>query len=745
VERSNVTATLEAASSLPPASDDAPPVARRATLSWAVLGFLALFVGITWPLVLAPSRLLVCHQGDGYFDMLLFWYAFHGKLLQPSVHGLFYPVGVPLGPEQAYWLVPYLSVPLQLFLPLPAIFNLLSAIFFVATAASLFVLSRDLGLSPLAAFLVGAIFVISPAYLNELSHGIPENLCMQWLILFVLLGRRAATRPTRWNVYGSGMFLALAWLSSWYVGAFALLFLPLLPLRRIWPGLLLAAALLAWPMHHALARPGAGAPTVSSTEEGFGHRFNYAVARGLMTGDVAETHAFVGRLGRPDRSEYLRLSTTQILSNSADFGGLLARYRPGRLRDTLPGLLLLGMAILGVATAPRPTLPWLGVGLLCLYLSLGPVVLWRGNLIGPTPSAWFFEHVPIVARMRPIRFILPATMTLALLAGFAFPRVRSRAVGATMLVLLVALSWLEVDLVHVAQYRISLTDATIPPAYRALAADHPGAALIDVPLMPYDLGQGQRLYYQTAHQHPLLDYNFVTINSMEQLSSLAQQNSVVNALLGESGVLRRDDARALAAMGFRYAILHTRMTQSDPLFDRPFLFDPTLFDDLVRTYGEPRVLASDEMLLFDLQSVRSDVWDERGLLLPDGRSQALVPPFKAIPALAEPRSVTVMMAIAASRPFEELRGWLRGAGARVTVSQGNTVLGESRVGTDDWQWIRVPLRPSRNDGTFVNVTVDEPALSDRFAGAVVSALTLYRSGSASAARGETAARPERAR
>jgi len=52
-----------------------------------------------------------------------FWYARRGELFAPHVDTLFYPWGVALGPEQAYWFVPVLSVPLQLVMPLPLVFQ----------------------------------------------------------------------------------------------------------------------------------------------------------------------------------------------------------------------------------------------------------------------------------------------------------------------------------------------------------------------------------------------------------------------------------------------------------------------------------------------------------------------------------------------------------------------------------------------------------------------------------------------
>ncbi len=691
---------------------------------WAML-YAALYVLLTWPLLLHPSRFIVASNGDGFFDMLLFWYARHGLLLAPHVSGLFYPWGVPLGVDKVYWLVPLLSVPLQWLMPLPVVFNLIGAAFFLATALAAWFLARDLGAGEGGAFVAGAFLVLSPAYLNEMSQGIPENMAVCWLLLFLRYALRAprrvgspvarpaakgvdATHPETFSAARAetshpdraglwcGLFFVLCWLTSWYLGLLAALFIPFLPFRRLAPSLGVAAGvvlLVVLPLLTMRAR--------------FQSRY-----------DPRQT----GRLSWTEQA------SADVLRNCADFSGLLARDRPWRMRDTLPGLLLIGLALLGAVRRPRngAVFPWGRIAFLFALLSLGPALVWNGIPRCPTPFTMAYHLLPVLARMRPARFLLGVSLALAMLAAFAVPRFRSRRLALGVGILLVTLQGVETTYVIHASYRIRLASATVDAGYRLLTK--PGG-VIDVPLLPNDLAVGQHLYAQTLHRHPMLNYDFVSLQSVRALVRKARRFRILGMLLRDeagsegAGMLRlmaRDvsgggvaeaqgvamkgtgggtrgaspapiasaDALALRALGFRYLILHTRMPQDG---DAPTCcFGAPLYAKLRALYGRPRTGVGG-LLVFDLDPVA-----RRGGQAVSFRPVLLGPeggiPSDAVQRIRRP--LLLDLAAAASdrgRRAWELAGWLRGAGTRLVVWERGRWTPRARVRGIDWTWIHMRL------------------------------------------------------
>lgn len=669
-------------------SEPATPPPDR-SLFGAAAASLALYVFVTWPLVLHPTTRVVSNHGDGFFDMLLFWYARLGLMLVPHTDMLAYPNGVALGAEKLYWLVPCVSVPLQWVLPLPAVFNLIGAAFFVATATATFVLAREEGLASPAAILAGALLVTSPAYLNEMSQGIPENMALQWLVLFILFGRRAARESGLGARAACGFFYVLCWLTSWYLGVVATVFLPWLPLRRLLPALLVAAPLVALALL-----------PVSTVSREVDFRYDSAALSRIATDEhPARTPGGGGaELLYATDEEWRVQGTERMVRNSSDFSSLLSRYRPWHMQDTLPGALVLALACAGAFRRSREALPWGLLALVFAVLSMGPALMWKGRPIMPTPLTFVYEGVTALSHLRPARFELGLALALALLAARAVPRLRSHAACLAVVAALMGLQCFENGVVFQAHYRITLQSAGIPAGYAALKQSGP---MIEFPLFPHDISNGQHLYAQTVHGNPLFNYDYVTLANLRRLQAQARHNSVIALLLTGRGVVWRGDADALARQGFRSLVLHGRVEppttgRADALFETP------LFETLRRVYGEPRVLDGG-LLVFDLTSPRAGAtkatsaqewtWDWQPL------GRAAPPVTRASLALA-----SLPAAPAANR---ELRGWLRGRGASVVVWRGADALARVATEEDDWTWVRLALPAS----DALEITI-EPAAGD---------------------------------
>jgi len=123
-----------------------------------------------------------------------------------------------------------------------------------------------------------------------------------------------------------------------------------------------------------------------------------------------------------DESNSSALTTFHILTASSDFSGLLARYRLGPLRDVLPGLLLLGLSLLGAYNSRSAAARWLILALAFGFLSLGPCLVWKGQVLFALPSAWLYENISPLALLRPVRHVLALTLCLSMAAAFCLPR-----------------------------------------------------------------------------------------------------------------------------------------------------------------------------------------------------------------------------------------------------------------------------------------------------------------------------------
>lgn len=644
-----------------------------------IAGYVALFFVITFPLLLLPTRTIVTNHGDGFFDMLLFWYARRGELFAPNVPTLFYPWGAPLGPEQAYWLVPVLSVPLQWVMPLPLVFNVLCCVFFVASGTAMYLVVRECRASCAGAFVAGVLLLLSPAYLNEMAQGIPENMGLQWVLLFLWCGLRLRDVPSTRLALWAGVFFGLSWLQSWYLGAFAVLCLPLLPLRRMLAATAPAAVLLGMMAFGMLAGGHAGA------DVGYDHGVAQALVNGQMLGGGASDGP---ALLREDARSKAEQATSGTLFNSIDLSGLLVRYRMGRLRNTLPGILLLALAALGLWRAPQRTWPWFLTALLFVALSLGPILVWRGIPRFVLPTDWVYTHFPLVARMRPGRCMLAATMMLCVLAGVAIPHVRRRGAGLLLICALTLMQGVEVFVVQVGDYGLRLAAADAPDFYHRLAA-HPqtDGAVIEYPFFPYNIEQGRHMYYQTVHRHAMLNYNFLTGRSLEKLAQAARTNRLLAAMLGSDAPIRRTDAQALLDRGLRWFILHTvlRPLPYEPL--QGALFDTALYDRLEVIYGPPGD-EGDGILLFDLRAPRADAWSADGTARAPHALKLDCTSSMGSDARRPARVATVDRG---SDVWQELRGWTQGEG-RIRVWQNGTCVGSVALDGSALEWVRIPLR-----------------------------------------------------
>ncbi|MBM3464878.1 MAG: hypothetical protein FJX76_22495 [Armatimonadetes bacterium] len=400
--------------------------------------------------------------------------------------------------------------------------------------------------------------------------------------------------------------------------------------------------------------------------------YNSVLARAILRGEieVPDMHEMPLRMTDHDLAAK---TTWGVLVDSADFGGLLARHRPSALKDNLPGLLLLGLALLG-ATLGRAPLRWTLAAVLFLALSTGPQLIFNGTP-WPSPLGWLYDAIPALSAVRPVRFLLAACLALSVVAAHGLPRLATPGANVLLTIGLLALGALEVWVVHVAHYRISLSSAVVPSFYTSLRARPPTEAVIDVPFLPATIQTGQALYFQTVHVHPMLNYDFVRPASMSGLAAMGRSNSVIRLLLTGRGAPDRAGIEALAGMGFRHLVLHAEVatTAFDP--DRVTLFKAAVFDALRAAYGEPTAYA-DGILVFSLAVPARP--------LASFRSEVLLGPRTVV---RESESVLASIPKGAT----EVRVWVRGRGARLAAYRRGREVAVGAPTGDGWHWQRLKL------------------------------------------------------
>lgn len=172
------------------------------------------------------------------------------------------------------------------------------------------------------------------------------------------------------------------------------------------------------------------------------------------------------------------LQSSLLRSPALVYRGLLDGPNPSQGGPMFPGLLVLGLAAVGLRRGPRATVSLLAliVGVFFL-LSLGPELRFGGRSLVPLPFKLLFERVPFFNAMRhPTTLAVPALMALSLLSVLglnALGWARRPWLLAALLSLAVAETLIEEPVRHD-------RGAELPEAYRYLATQ-PAGAILELP------------------------------------------------------------------------------------------------------------------------------------------------------------------------------------------------------------------------------------------------------------------------
>ncbi len=525
---------------------------RYRWIHWLVLAlYTVLAVALTWPL----ARNLSTHVPGSYnwaFDEYTFvwnnwWFRYSlfdlGQSPLYSTH-TFYPLGISLVLYTYNLFNAVVSLPLQPYLSLPAISNLLFLFSTVFSGYGAFLLVRKLildrnvaardshrrslkgssalALACLAAFLSGLIYAFGSYRLVYAAIGHYDMWSTTWIPFYALFLTRTIREPNRRNAIMAGLFLVLAMLCEMIFGVFlGLLTVIVLAFvlgsrarRKVAGGL---PALLGRLLLLALVVVLLYAPLlVPVLREMFG---GYELAG---WGDAEKLSVDLAGLVTPTALHPLGGDWTDTLRQTREG---TARFRD--VNTVFLGWAGLALAMIGAVRCRRRLAAWITSAVVFTLFCLGPLLQINGrslfDLDGlqvnvPLPFI-LLHYVPVVKANRvPNRFGVVLMLALAVLAGFGAYWLLRRVAGRRnrMPNWQIAICWLPLAALILFEHwsvPIPLTDARIPAVYEQIASDPDDFSILQLPLgWRNSFGvQGaestQTQYYQTFHHKRLLSGN----------------------------------------------------------------------------------------------------------------------------------------------------------------------------------------------------------------------------------------------
>jgi len=560
--------------------------------------YLGVAVTVTFPAVL---RLGTCAIGDNASDVwkhLWGWWWVKDALLHHGVLPLFSAdINAPFG-GSLYCIDPLnalLSVPLQLVLPLPAVFNLIVWLQLTAGAFAAWWLVRDLTGSAAAAIPAGLLYGFSPYVMAyPVTSGVTETVNLCWVPLSVLFWLRTVRDPAGRSPFYLALCVFGCFFGSFYYGAFLLLLLGTLAVGGTLGWLIglmrrpRTSGAAAWPAARAVASRLAGA---------------LAVAGLLVALPVA---AFFYTVAQPDSiiphyvqdreqvsSPYMALASQNYapLASYLAMGkaNLTSTFTTDRLsRSAYVGYIVLFWVVVGLFSGGW-TRPAAGLAAFFVLLSMGPwmVVTPTVHLSAPVSPVYLlcYRVVPLFARIAiPYRLVLLVTLFLGVVMAGGLRRVLA---GQTrwmqhLMALVVSLQILaEFAVASPAPYPVPLAPARVPAFYRGLPPVAAGTeAILDLPVTRWntELTPGEYFLYQTVHHRPIP----YTISGTFYQSLLGNRFTALLCrphFVGPAGVPVPGPAAArawLTAHHFRYVVVHRDLMLPDDVATLETLLDGRL-------------------------------------------------------------------------------------------------------------------------------------------------------------------------
>jgi hypothetical protein len=372
----------------------------------ALLAYVVLTLVLTWPMV---TRLHLMDAGDSAFFAWEMAWEIHALETDPRQlphANIFHPLRYTLGLDEPVLGTTLLALPFALFSSDAVwIFGVTRLLTFVFSAFTAFLLARELGAGPRAAFLGGAAFAFSLVRCDQIGH--LSTLGTQWLPLVVLFTHRFTRTGRARDSVLAGVFFVLSALACGYHGLIALIVLPL------------AALPLVWKRAH-LARPALAGIGVAVA----GLLPLYALHRAALDPERYARGEGETRLYSASLETFLAAPWWSWL-----YGDLTARFR-GAGNELFLGIAVLLPIAIGAwqlsrerRRPSREAVALLVMALAAALVALGPEIRVGEMRLGPGPYGWLRDAIPLFQKIRvPAR----AGVFLALAASMLAAKVWAR-------------------------------------------------------------------------------------------------------------------------------------------------------------------------------------------------------------------------------------------------------------------------------------------------------------------------------
>jgi hypothetical protein len=557
---------------------------------------------MTWPVAPRLSTHLIGYGDDMWVHYWNDWWVKHvlqhgGEFFYTPL--LFHPSGVDLTYHNFAWVNIASWLILEPFTGGIAAYNLVHLLHIPLCGFSMFLLVRRLTQVNGVAFLSGLIFAFWPYRVLDVTH--PNMISTEGfpLLMLALLRLFDDKRPIRDGVIVGllvaligFMRLQLTILAGIMMGGYFLYMF--IWERERWGrqvviGLMLAGVVsvtLLLPIVYPLAR--------QQLTDGFAEQV-YQV-------DVDDT--------KQDVLSWLIPHATHPLAGLVDRIFVPYTTKPARsIFSAYVGYVAAGLAILGVLKrrGQRRVVFWLGLGIVSFFLALGPylnVDLIRTGI--PLPYK-LVEWLPPIQMVRhPHRFSALLAVPMAVLAGQGALALREWLMQRNLKFFTSPVIWGLLAVGVLADYwsaPLPTVTAAIPDFYVALAQEPREFAVVG---LPGNRGcTEQYMFYQTAHEHPILGGHVSRLPT----EALAFEDSVplLDGMYdsGEIDMQLPDISRQLSLLdeaGFRYLVLHKHLVWPGTLakWRSYFAISPYYEDEDVVVYTTDPVLNEDYALEYEL-------------------------------------------------------------------------------------------------------------------------------------------------
>ena len=449
---------------------------------YALIGYLVLTVGMTWPMVTRLNSHLIGNNIDVWINTWVTWWtkrALTQGLNLFHTDMMFYGRGASLVFHSFSHFNTALELLLQPLMGILPAYNIVILLTRVLSGYGMYCLVHYLTRRPVVAFFSGFVFAFCPYLMYECSH--PVLVSTQWMPFFMLHLIRLVREQRRRSILPAAAFFVLTALCSWHLMIFLALLAALYLLvsffteRSSW-------SLSTW---RDLALLGLVAFVVLSP-------FFYLFVKEQVTVDNPYMNAS-GGIGTDIAAFFLPAAGNPMLN--------VVSKDPVADRPFYVGFLVISLSLVAAVGDWRRARPWVIITVVAFVLALGAQPRFNGHDVGP-PLFWA-KWVTYIFRF-PFRLSGLVAFGLAMCSGLGLAvmldRLSSNRRPIRVLLLVFAFSGVLIEYLYVP---FPSTNAQAPVFFEELAEQPGDGAILDLPLgrQPAKLS----MYWQTVHERPIVD------------------------------------------------------------------------------------------------------------------------------------------------------------------------------------------------------------------------------------------------